>query len=93
MRTIRHTTEGTCSKGITIRLEDGVIMDVRFEGGCTGNLQGVAALARGRKAEEVAAMLEGIQCRNGTSCPDQLAQALRGGCKRGHSTFRKQREK
>jgi len=78
-RITRHDTEGTCSRQITIRLKDGVIEDVRFEGGCTGNLQGVAALVRGRKADEVAVLLAGIQCRNGTSCPDQLAQALRSG--------------
>ena len=48
-----------------------------FEGGCPGNTQGVAALVRGMKAEEVIARCQGIQCRNGTSCPDQLARALR----------------
>ena len=47
-----------------------------FVGGCTGNTQGVARLVVGRKVKDVIAMLKGIQCRNGTSCPDQLAQAL-----------------
>ena len=77
MREIRFVTEGTCSTGIVIELDSDVVSRVRFDGGCTGNLQGIAALASGRKVNEVIPLLEGIQCRNGTSCPDQLAKALK----------------
>ena len=75
-----YNTSGTCSKKIEIELsDDGVVESVKFLGGCHGNLQGIAALARGMKAEDVIARLEGIRC-NGkpTSCPDQLARALKG---------------
>ena len=75
---ISYKTRGTCSRSIHITLsDDGVIESCSFEGGCPGNTQGVAALVRGMKAEEVIARCQGIQCRNGTSCPDQLAQALK----------------
>ena len=74
---ISYKTRGTCSRSIHITLSDGVIESCSFEGGCPGNTQGVAALVRGMKAEEVIARCQGIQCRNGTSCPDQLARALR----------------
>jgi uncharacterized protein (TIGR03905 family) len=59
-------------------VEDGVIRDVEFYGGCNGNLQGICSLVRGMKVDEVLARLEGIRCgyRN-TSCPDQLCKALR----------------
>lgn len=77
MAKIRYQTQGTCSRQIVIRLDDDVIREVEFVGGCTGNLQGLAALVKGRKAGEVAALLADIQCRNGTSCPDQLARALK----------------
>lgn len=70
---------GVCSRLMEIELSpDGVVESVKFTGGCAGNTQGVAALVRGRKADEVIALLEGIDCRGkGTSCPDQLARALR----------------
>lgn len=72
-----YKTEGTCSQLIEIELKDGVIDSVKFTGGCNGNLQGIAALCRGRRAEEVVATLRGIRCGNKlTSCPDQIAQAL-----------------
>lgn len=75
---ISYKTRGTCSRSIHITLsDDGVIESCSFEGGCPGNTQGIAALVRGMKAEEVIARCQGIQCRNGTSCPDQLARALR----------------
>lgn len=69
---------GVCSRQIDISVSDeGVIENVLFTGGCHGNTQGVAALAKGRKVGEVAALLKGIDCRGkGTSCPDQLARAL-----------------
>ncbi len=71
-----YKTNGTCSRAINYEVEDGVLTACRFEGGCPGNTQGVAKLAVGRKIDEVVSLLRGIQCRNGTSCPDQLAQAL-----------------
>lgn len=74
---LKYKTHGTCSSQINIDIEDGIIKDVQFVGGCRGNTQGVAALAKGRKVEDVIAACEGLQCRGGTSCPDQLAQALK----------------
>lgn len=78
-KTITYVPQGVCSRLIEIRVNDeGVIEEVLFVGGCHGNTQGVAALAKGRKVEEVAALLEGIDCRGkGTSCPDQLSKALK----------------
>lgn len=69
---------GVCSRQIDITVSDeGVIENVLFVGGCHGNTQGVAALAKGRTVEEVISLLRGIDCRGkGTSCPDQLARAL-----------------
>ena len=69
--------KGTCSTAIELEITDGVITHCKFINGCRGNTQGVAKLAVGRKAEEGAAMLEGIQCRGNTSCPDQLSRAIR----------------
>lgn len=74
---MRYLTKGTCSRAIELEIEGDVIKAVQFEGGCRGNQQGIAALAKDKKVDEVIAALEGIQCRNGTSCPDQLAQALK----------------
>ena len=71
-----YSTRGTCSREIRFEVQDGVISKVQFVGGCAGNTQGVSRLAVGRTVEEVIDTLRGIQCRNGTSCPDQLAQAL-----------------
>ena len=71
-----YKTYGTCSRQIIYDVEDGVVKSVKFIGGCMGNLQGVAKLVEGRKIEEVISLLEGIKCRNNTSCPDQLAPAL-----------------
>lgn len=72
-----YKTKGTCSQEIHIDVEGDVVRSVEFIGGCRGNTQGVARLAAGRKVDELIALLDGIQCRNGTSCPDQLAKALR----------------
>lgn len=69
-------TQGTCSRAINYEVTDGVVTACQFVGGCPGNTQGVARLAVGRTVEDVIAALKGIQCRNGTSCPDQLARAL-----------------
>ncbi len=67
---------GTCSQEIRYEVKDGIVTFCQFVGGCPGNTQGVAKLVIGRKVAEVVQMLKGIQCRNGTSCPDQLARAL-----------------
>ena len=73
-----YPTRGVCSQAIEICLEDDVIKRVQFYGGCNGNTQGISQLVRGMKADEVIARLEGISCNGkGTSCPDQLARALR----------------
>ena len=73
-----YQTRGTCARAIQFEVDDsGVVTKVKFIGGCAGNTQGVARLAEGKKAEDVVALLSGIQCRGGTSCPDQLAKALK----------------
>ena len=77
MKKIFHT-HGVCSQAIGYEVVDGVVTSCQFMGGCPGNTQGVARLAVGRRVEEVVALLKGIQCRGGTSCPDQLARALEG---------------
>lgn len=71
-----YQTHGTCSRAISYEVADGVVTACQFVGGCVGNTQGVARLVVGRKVEDVIATLKGIVCRNGTSCPDQLARAL-----------------
>lgn len=75
---MRYQTKGTCSTFIDIELtDDGRIESVKFTNGCSGNTQGISALVKGMKAEEVISRLKGIRCgAKGTSCPDQLAQAL-----------------
>lgn len=74
----QYATSGTCSKLINIEIaEDGTVADIQFLGGCNGNLQGIAAMARGLKPADVAMRLRGIRCGSKpTSCPDQLAKAL-----------------
>lgn len=76
--TYTYTPRGVCSKKITVELSDnGVVENVSFQGGCSGNTQGVAALVKGMKAEEAISRMKGIDCNGrGTSCPDQLAEAL-----------------
>lgn len=75
---IEYDPVGVCSKHFTIEVEDGVIWRLDFVGGCHGNLQGIAALLRGMAVSEAVSRLEGICCRQKpTSCPDQLAQALK----------------
>ena len=69
-------TTGTCSEAIRYEVTDGVVTACQFIGGCPGNTQAVAKLVTGKRIEEVIALLKGIPCRNGTSCPDQLARAL-----------------
>ncbi len=69
--------KNVCSIGIDVYHENGIIKKVEFERGCRGNTQGVAALLVGMSLEEAVERLEGIQCRNGTSCPDQLAKGIK----------------
>lgn len=76
---IEYKTRGTCSRMIKIDIEDGVICDCVFVGGCAGNTQGVAALVKGMTAHEAIKRIKGIKCGfKSTSCPDQLALALEG---------------
>ena len=74
-----YKPKGVCSTQIKFEIDDNqMVKNITFTGGCNGNTQGVAKLANNRKAEEVIALLEGINCRGkGTSCPDQLAKALK----------------
>lgn len=70
-------TKGTCSTEICFEVEEGIVKDVKFTGGCPGNLQALSILVKGMKAEEVIQKLRGITCgSNPTSCADQLAKAL-----------------
>ena len=76
--TYQYKTKGVCSRSIRLEIEDGIVRNVRFEGGCNGNTQGVAALVEGMNAEEAVRRLSGIRCHTkASSCPDQLAQAIR----------------
>lgn len=78
MKTIDYPAQGTCSKLIRVAGEDGRIISAEVLGGCHGNLQGICALIKGQKYDDVIARLEGIRCgMKSTSCPDQIAQALR----------------
>ncbi|NLZ47039.1 MAG: TIGR03905 family TSCPD domain-containing protein [Clostridiales bacterium] len=76
--TINYVTQGTCSRIINIEIEDGIIQDVQFVGGCNGNQKGISKLVKGMEVEDVIEKLEGTTCgMRDTSCPDQLAQALK----------------
>lgn len=77
--TINYLTSGVCSRQISIEIsDDNVIESVKFLGGCNGNTQGISALVKGMEVEEAIERLEGIDCGGrGTSCPDQLANALK----------------
>ena len=77
-KTVDYKTHGTCSRMIHVEIEDGIVRDVKFTGGCNGNTQGVARLVEGMKIDDVIDRLDGIKCgfRN-TSCPAQLAEALK----------------
>ncbi|MCD8124149.1 MAG: TIGR03905 family TSCPD domain-containing protein [Lachnospiraceae bacterium] len=75
---MNYKTKGTCSQMISFDVKDGKVTGVQFLGGCHGNTQGVSRLVEGMPVDEVIARLEGIRCgHKPTSCPDQLAQALR----------------
>lgn len=78
MEQFSYQTKGVCSRSIDITVDNGIITEVRYHGGCAGNTQGVAALIKGMKIEEAIERLSGIRCGfKSTSCPDQLATALR----------------
>ena len=71
------TPRGVCSRRMTVELEDGIIKDVRIEGGCSGNLQGISRLVVGMKATDAIERMKGIRCGGKpSSCPDQLSIAL-----------------
>lgn len=75
--TYTYKTRGTCSRQIDFELDNGIVKNVSFFGGCNGNLKGIGALVEGRPAEEVITLLKGMKCGfKNTSCPDQLALAL-----------------
>lgn len=74
----QYKTKGTCSQLISFDLEDGKVRNVKFIGGCNGNLKGIASLVEGMDVDDVISRVEGITCgMKSTSCPDQLAQALK----------------
>ncbi len=76
--TLTYKTRGTCSRSIEIVLEGDIVESVRFEGGCDGNTHGIENLVAGMKVDDVIEKLEGIRCGfKNTSCPDQLALALK----------------
>ncbi len=78
METISYRPRGVCSQKMEIDVEDGVIQAVRVLGGCSGNLKGISSLLKGMDVEEAISRLEGIRCgMKPSSCPDQLAQALK----------------
>ena len=77
MSTFSYTPRGVCSRKITFDLENGIVKNVQFTSGCNGNTQGLSRLAEGMKAADVIARLKGVDCGGrGTSCPDQLANAI-----------------
>ncbi len=76
--TVDYTPRGVCSRHMTVSAEDGVITEVKVVGGCNGNLKGLMSLLKGMKVSEAIEKLEGIDCGGkGTSCPDQISQALK----------------
>lgn len=76
--TITYTPTGVCSRKMTIEVEEGIIRSVEVLDGCNGNLQGISRLMEGMTVDEAIRRMEGIRCgRKSTSCPDQLAQALK----------------
>mgnify|MGYP002571143353 FL=1 len=73
-----YKTSGTCSSAINLEVEGDIIKSVSFTGGCNGNLQGISRLVEGMKVEDAISRLKGIRCGfKNTSCPDQLAKAIR----------------
>ncbi len=79
-----YNPKGVCSMKISFDLEDGIVKNIKFLGGCNGNTQGVSKLAEGRRAEEIISALDGIKCGfRQTSCPDQFATALKDALVKG----------
>lgn len=76
--TFEYKPQGVCSRSLTFDIENGIVKNVKFQGGCHGNLQGISALCEGKPAEEIINAVSGIRCGfKSTSCPDQLAKALK----------------
>lgn len=76
--TYTYTPRGVCSRKMVLEIEDGVLKSLKVEGGCSGNLQGICKLVAGMPVDEVIRRVDGIRCGfKPTSCPDQLAQALK----------------
>ncbi|MBO6257677.1 TIGR03905 family TSCPD domain-containing protein [bacterium] len=74
---IQYRTQGTCCQLMQVKVNDGILVDADFIGGCNGNLKGIKELIKGMKIEDVITKLSGITCGNKpTSCPDQLAKCL-----------------
>ena len=72
-----YSTKGTCSRQILFDVDENNKMhNLRFIGGCSGNLQGIARLVEGKDINEVEALLAGVRCKGNTSCPDQLSKAI-----------------
>ena len=77
MPSFSYATQGVCARTIAFDIEDGKIYNLKFDGGCAGNLQAIAKLVEGKDAKQVADILKGNDCRGkGTSCADQLAKAI-----------------
>ena len=75
--TFQYTPRGVCSRRMTFEIENGIVTDLKVEGGCNGNLKGISSLVKGLPVKDVIERLSGINCGGkGTSCPDQIAQAL-----------------
>ncbi len=73
-----YQTKGVCASEISYDIEDGLVKNVKFHGGCSGNTQGISTLVEGMPVQEVIQRLEGIRCGfKSSSCPDQLAKALK----------------
>ncbi len=78
MKKINFTPRGVCSRQINIEVDDGIVQNVQFVGGCNGNAGGISSLVKGMKVEDVIERLKDIDCNGkGTSCPAQLAEALK----------------
>ncbi len=78
MKTVNYVPKGVCSRQIQFKIDGDIVRDVKFTGGCHGNLQGIAKLVEGMKIDDVIQRLDGINCNGkGTSCPDQFAKALK----------------
>ena len=77
IKKFEYRTKGVCSRSIILDIEDGIVKDVEFIGGCNGNLKGICSLVKGLSCEEVKKRLSGIRCGlKPTSCPDQLTKAI-----------------